>query len=455
MGKTRENTSMATEESHKQNRSDRWSKERRQEQKHQKYKGRVVLRGDKAKDDHALTQYVFAEQGSSVSQMTAAKVMDVKARLPGCAGQALRLHPKSKWEMHRHHWKSQKPECPDSWIRLRKHKWPDSWSSMEDSVVPLERYLYGHPRSRTALGERQFEKCLKGPVGQSFQTGNLFCKLRIMDYSCLCVDVIKLAGQKTLDHHARYSRKTLMWENQHHSLAMFIWVALNWSAKRAKILTANHRICLNPGSPKEQKKNYPDQGDLEQATLQGFMMSSKEMCGAVLASSATQYTKAQLHALTTINSKKKIWYLMENCQKHAHRLSSNVCTGCPASAWSLNFRPRFFLCVRRRRFIFPINCRMKGEGSSKLGWAAQISSSFWSKIRSFLKIYHNMTDSMTLSTDTDGTTYSETWSTSGIRKTKYACTVEADESTNYNIVHKFNPMPQAMKILETKAAADK
>ena len=31
---------------------------------------------------------VFAEQGSSASQMTAAKVMDVIAKLPDCAGQA-------------------------------------------------------------------------------------------------------------------------------------------------------------------------------------------------------------------------------------------------------------------------------------------------------------------------------------------------------------------------------
>ena len=30
----------------------------------------------------------FTEQGSSVSQMTAAKVMDVIARLPDCDGQA-------------------------------------------------------------------------------------------------------------------------------------------------------------------------------------------------------------------------------------------------------------------------------------------------------------------------------------------------------------------------------
>ena len=31
---------------------------------------------------------VFTEQGSSASQMTAAKVMDIISRLPGCSGQA-------------------------------------------------------------------------------------------------------------------------------------------------------------------------------------------------------------------------------------------------------------------------------------------------------------------------------------------------------------------------------
>ena len=33
-------------------------------------------------------QYLFTEQGSSASQMKAAKVMDIISRLPGCAGQA-------------------------------------------------------------------------------------------------------------------------------------------------------------------------------------------------------------------------------------------------------------------------------------------------------------------------------------------------------------------------------
>ena len=57
------------------------------EAKHKKYKGRVVLRGDIVKDDSGSFA-VFSEQGSSASQMTAAKIMDIISRLPGCDGQA-------------------------------------------------------------------------------------------------------------------------------------------------------------------------------------------------------------------------------------------------------------------------------------------------------------------------------------------------------------------------------
>ena len=57
------------------------------ETKDQKYKGRVVLRGDIVKDDSGSCA-VFTEQGSSASQMTAAKIMDIISRLPGCDGQA-------------------------------------------------------------------------------------------------------------------------------------------------------------------------------------------------------------------------------------------------------------------------------------------------------------------------------------------------------------------------------
>ena len=117
------------------------------ETKHQKYKGRVVLRGDIVKDDSG-SYAVFTEQGSSASQMTAAKVMDIISRLPGCAGQAadtVSANTQVKMEDAPKLLKIPKPECPDIWIRLPRHKWPKSWSSMEDSVVLLERNLYGHP----------------------------------------------------------------------------------------------------------------------------------------------------------------------------------------------------------------------------------------------------------------------------------------------------------------------
>ena len=53
----------------------------------QEYEGRVVLRADIVKDDSG-SYAVFTEQGSSASQMTVAKVMDIISRLPGFSGQA-------------------------------------------------------------------------------------------------------------------------------------------------------------------------------------------------------------------------------------------------------------------------------------------------------------------------------------------------------------------------------
>ena len=117
------------------------------EARHQKYTGRVVLRGDIVKDDSG-SHAVFTEQGSSASQVTAAKIMDIISRLPGCDGQAadaVSAKTQVKMEDAQKLIKNPKSECPDFWIRLPRHKWPKSWSSMEDPVVPLERNLYGHP----------------------------------------------------------------------------------------------------------------------------------------------------------------------------------------------------------------------------------------------------------------------------------------------------------------------
>ena len=125
------------------------------EAKHQKYKGRVVLRGDIVKDNSG-SYAVFTEQGSSASQMTAAKIMDIISRLPGCDGHAadaVSAYTQVKMEDARKLLKIPKSECPDIWIRLPRHTWPKSWSSMEDPVVPLERNLYGHPLAGTIMGK--------------------------------------------------------------------------------------------------------------------------------------------------------------------------------------------------------------------------------------------------------------------------------------------------------------
>ena len=57
------------------------------ELQYQKYKGRVVLRGDIVKDDSGAYA-VFTEQRSSASQMIGEKVMDIISRLRGCSRQA-------------------------------------------------------------------------------------------------------------------------------------------------------------------------------------------------------------------------------------------------------------------------------------------------------------------------------------------------------------------------------
>ena len=156
------------------------------EAKHQKYKGRVVLRGDIVKDDSG-SYAVFTEQGSSASQMTAAKVMDIISRLPG----------KFKKEDAPKLFKIPKSECPDIWIRLPRHKWPKSWSSMEDPVVPLERNLYGHPLAGL-LWERQYEKILLIHGWEKVSNWECLFLHRLKGlFLSVYVDDINLAGKKT------------------------------------------------------------------------------------------------------------------------------------------------------------------------------------------------------------------------------------------------------------------
>ena len=116
-----------------------------------------------SREDDSRAYDAFTEQGSSASQMTAAKVMDLIARLPDTVTDKqltpYQLTLRVKMEDGPTLLRIPKSECPDIWIRLPRYKRPKSWSQIEDPVVLLERNLCGHPLAGL-LWERQFEKVL-------------------------------------------------------------------------------------------------------------------------------------------------------------------------------------------------------------------------------------------------------------------------------------------------------
>ena len=63
--------------------------------------------------------------------------------------------------------------------------------------------------------------------GKRFQFGNIFVNRVKGLFLSVHTDDVKLAGkkQKTI-RRGKYQGKTLIWENQHHSLTMLKWVAL-------------------------------------------------------------------------------------------------------------------------------------------------------------------------------------------------------------------------------------
>ena len=92
-----------------------------------------------------------------------------------------------------------KSECPDIWIRLPRHKWPKSWSSMEDPVVPLERNLYGHLLAGL-LWERQFEKILLQHGWEKVAIWEcLFVHRQMGLFFSVYVDDLKLAERKNIN----------------------------------------------------------------------------------------------------------------------------------------------------------------------------------------------------------------------------------------------------------------
>ena len=135
----------------------------------------------------------------------------------------------------------------------------------------------------------------------------MFLCSREKDYSCLCMWTVFnwLGRNKSLTQCGKNLWKKSIRESQHHSLTMFIWVALNEHAKRAKILWKITETCLNPESLLGFRKNNFVQGNLSRTFPHGPLtwLVMPRNAWKYIANWRTKqlnsYTKSQHHALMT------------------------------------------------------------------------------------------------------------------------------------------------------------
>ena len=164
------------------------------ETNHQKYKCRIVLRGDIVTDDSG-SYAVFTEQGSAASQMTTAKVMDIISRLSGCL-----VYHDTNGPNHGPVWKT---ICP-------------FWTESVRSSI-------GRTIVRTAIWKSSIWTRLGKVLNWECFLVNRARGLFLSVY----VDDIKLAGKtENINPTLNILMKDVDWDNQHHSSIMFVWVAL-------------------------------------------------------------------------------------------------------------------------------------------------------------------------------------------------------------------------------------
>ena len=239
--------------------------------------------------------------------------MDIISRLPGCDGQAAdAVSAKTQVKMGDAPklLKIPKSECPDIWIRLLRHKWPKSWSSMEDPVVLLERNPYGHLLAGLSW-ERKFEKILLKYGWEKVSCWEcLFVHREKRLFLSVYVDDIKLDGKK---QNINPMWKILNKEVDLGEPTSFLdHVYLGCTQRQCEIskyVVDSYKPCLNPELLQEQLKNYHARKIC--VFLRGLMTSRvmpRNVWNDIVSWRTKQpsnCSKLQLHCLMTTISKKK------------------------------------------------------------------------------------------------------------------------------------------------------
>ena len=263
------------------------------------------------------------------------------ARCAGQAADAVSVKTQVKMEDAPKLLKIPKSECPHIWIRLPRHKWPKSWSSMEDPVVPLERNLYGHPLAGF-LWNRPFEKVLLKYGWEKVSDWECLFVYRVKGlFLSVYADDIKLAGKKQ-NIHAMW--KVLDKEVDLGEPTSFLChVYLRCTQRHCEIgmeIVDNYRTMFESRISAGVTENYHARKIW--VSLCGPMtwkVMPRKVWNDVVSWQTRRLnnsTKYQLHALATIISKKKNWNPWETCQKYALKLFWN------ASTWHVLEDPIFY-----------------------------------------------------------------------------------------------------------------
>jgi hypothetical protein len=160
-----------------------------------KFKGRLVLRGDNVKDEDGFYA-AFSEQGTSASNLAAAKFLDAIARGQDCDGEtsdAVGAYTQVVLDDFKDEGEIRHIE---TWISLPPSRRPKHWDNIEQPVCKLRLNLYGHPLA----GLYWEDFCNKIMMANGFKKVPgwecLFVHYDKELFMSVYVDDFKLAGKK-------------------------------------------------------------------------------------------------------------------------------------------------------------------------------------------------------------------------------------------------------------------
>jgi hypothetical protein len=165
------------------------------EETKRRYKGRVVFGGHRIHDEFGLAAE-FPEQGSGASMISASKLCDAVAMLPGCDGEqsdATSAYTQSKLGT------GMKGPYIVTWVEIPRSQWRPEWikAGMTRPCCQLRLSLYGHPMSGKYWENHFTEKLLKCDFEPIPGWECLFYHRRLKLILSVYVDDFKLVGKKT------------------------------------------------------------------------------------------------------------------------------------------------------------------------------------------------------------------------------------------------------------------